>query len=875
MVFLLIFLISALSTSMNIGCKDPSCLSCNSSLLNYLNKSCLVQCPTGFTPDANNTACVAGSSQSLFSLPFISSLSFTDSSIGDFSSPLGRPFNDPSRASPIPTMYQGFYFAQTSSLYSKVNYAIAPDFTLRITMMILSPGVIFEVKNTTNTIVQITANPNGRLYLFLTLTDITTELENLASVNTAWTAQQWVSFYFLIVQNNGSVTISISATSQTFPNYEFRVNSCPLTWTFGFSSSSFSGFISEAFGDNSIISSYSANTQNLVYCGFNQYISNGVCHSCDPSFATWPWCVRSSPVLCYSWQCGACSGFGYPQCSSCTNGLLAPDCSLTPNCQIGTTAACSQCISGFSLVNGLCLSTIYKYNPATLTVPVVSVVFNTIEEAYGGVFTSGLNSSTWAPFNDPDVDDPFPAASRGLYFDGFNDFLFAPSVTALNANFSTASWIYNFDGYNFYASNGMFSACPGGYARLQLMNSQDRYTFTTAVAGGSSHVWVFMAYVVCYQNSMTTITMVVNLQTTVVLSQSFFAFYDSSQGFYLGRLGTDYYNGFMYSFTLWQSAISDFSTEYNVCGSGQANTCLWSCGIGTYFDGSRYSPCNSSCISGCYRGSDCNLCASPLCSNCSSIAGSCTSCVAGATLSNGLCSCGGNSSDFSCVLGKNCAAGTGFNCTQCASSSFTLIGGLCLYPPYGFNQTLSTPVVDIVFDTFTQYYAGIFQSGNNPNTWPPYHNPEPDDPVPNFQRGLYFDGTNMFLYSNQLGALNANFSIAFWHYNLGQTFVVFCKAKVLHHIGIVDLMLSNSQITIKTYNTNFNVARVAWAFIAYSVSFVSDTTTVTFTYYASPVLVLSVKGFAFYDIPDSTYIGLCPQGSFNGYITHSLYGRLR
>ena len=82
-------------------------------------------------------------------------------------------------------------------------------------------------------------------------------------------------------------------------------------------------------------------------------------------------------------------------------------------------------------------------------------------------------------------------------------------------------------------------------------------------------------------------------------------------------------------------------------------------------------------------------------------------------------------------------------------------------PPYGYNSNaLSTPVLDINFGNFSQYYGGLFQSGSNASTWAPYNSPDAADPYPIKNRALYFNGLSYVL-SQTSPILNYQISLSF------------------------------------------------------------------------------------------------------------------
>ena len=202
-----------------------------------------------------------------------------------------------------------------------------------------------------------------------------------------------------------------------------------------------------------------------------------------------------------------------------------------------------------------------------------------------------------------------------------------------------------------------------------------------------------------------------------------------------------------------------------------------------------YIPSSASCVActGCAQTwpwcaiSGCTSCYSTLCTACTGFGYSyCTACSNSNTAPD-------------CVTGLHCTTGSGlFTCTTC-NSGYTLIDGLCLIPPYGYNSgALLTPVIAINFNTFEQYYGGIFQSGSSATTWGPFNSPSTDDPIPVAGRGMYFDGVSRYMASTSNVVMNYQSSVAAWVYSLSSGTPIMSTSLFLYSSN------SNAKLTLNS-----------------------------------------------------------------------------
>ena len=863
---LVLILLIAIATSSNLYCADSVCSSCTSGYL-YNTYSCLPLCPTGFTQSSNQ--CTASSSLSVFYLNFWDFGNYAATSIGSFNHPSGLSFSDSGQGSPIPTKERGFYFASTSRLKSTANWIFAPDFTLRLAIKIINDGVVFITRISDTVYTEIAASAGLLAANWYLTSNSSPSTLTTASHSMSFTYSSWFLLILSTSQSSGSFTITMNGVSTTTSGFEFRGQITPMKFYIGSSVSgiSFTGFFDEIIANNTVISTYTRKTP-YIDCLFNYFydVNTATCTQCTGCTTTWPWCARADCTTCVSPSCSACTGYFYSQCTACNNGGTAPGCSAGKNCAAWTsTYSCTSCVSTFTLIDGLCIYSPYAYNPAALSTPVFDINFETFSQYYGGVFQSGANAATYAPYNSPEADDPYPVKSRGMYFNGAG-YLVSNTNIAMNYKSTIALWLYprnaEFPWFSqFYRLAGL------NYGLFVLSSPEATWALYTFDYVYNYDVWQFNAYTIDFISDTTLITQTVGTSVTNAMTADGYAFYDTISQVWIAQLSTyTAYNylGFIYSITVWQTAIYDFSSEYNVCGSGEAAACLWSCGVTQYynaFDNSCQN-CETCCSSGCGAWGTCNQCKYASCSSCSDFNGTCTAgaseCVSGFTLSStGKCC---NSACADCY-------GPGFdNCIACSGSY--LLGQLCVNScPLGYTAgtnvcTSSTDpflvltlsqILDVVHDSVSNI---AFSTGSDTSFYPTGLD---SDPVPAMQRGYYFAGAS-FMTSAAI-YIPYNFTMVF----------------LIKHMNIGCLLAKNT-ITICTSNfVTFSIlseisavfteiVTTDWVGIGFSVSTCSTgITTVKFQYNTGEAYLLSGYNYIYQDTSSAIVLG-DSVNSFVGFI---------
>ena len=765
----------------NYQCNADPCTSCAGGLHLYNSTSCVTTCPTGFTSAVGVCTCTAPCTPNIFSVQFYQHLDFTTNTIPGFTSSLVTYFSDQTRLSPIPTKDRGFYFDVTSSIASTASLVVGPDFSLTLVFRVsdctlVGNCLILSITDPTQ-FLKIEVN-SGQLISTWTLAPSSSGIPStLAIVTTDFEFDQWQRVIFGSSQADGHVTLShtylqtyeYATTFTTINSYEF-LNQGSAVFTFGSTTStSFKGFLYDSIANNYVVTTYSTSLF-LIDCKYNEYYLNPQCLPCDASCPLWPWCTHAGVCpattsgACYSKSCLTCSGYQYSQCLTCSNGNAPGACDCWKFCLTclsgmasDNTFTCLTCDPRYTLIDGLCIYTPYNWN---IVDPAISLTFNTFEQYYDNLFQSGYDGSTYAPYHNPDNDDPYPAVSRGLYFPAY---AILKSISKISMSIQNTFLIWAMpegQGFNFWNSPSMLLFGTGSGSYLLT----DSYTWTrfNTYTVSSTSSWTFYSFIHSYSAGVTTITILLNNSPFSTTTVNGYALYDISTIIYI--IG----EGFLYSLNAYNSAISNPTAEYqnSACGTGGVGTCLMNCEFNQYYDGTSCESCDSGCTSGCVQGGGCSFCASPNCLVCSGFgAGDCTS------TSNSTCGVVWVDGTYNnCCNGacESCDGPFDYSCTVCAAGKLVL-GSICVSEcpdqtyQYGMScQAGNDPVADFTFDTIYAVYQDTLHgmnltTGNSTNIYPELL---PSDPIPATSRGLYFTLTS-YMTSTPVH-LSTNFTIIFW-----------------------------------------------------------------------------------------------------------------
>ena len=439
--------------------------------------------------------------------------------------------------------------------------------------------------------------------------------------------------------------------------------------------------------------------------------------------------------------------------------------------------ACSSCNNPYVLYDNLCLSNcptgaIFDGNSNACIIQtslVFIIIFNKIVLSNGNGFTAGSNSTNAYPIFD--INDPIPAYNRGYYFKS-NSSITSSNKYIIGPSFSIAIWI-NLESYGYIYSK-QFDLMHN----LQLnYHSPMSFKFFTEFGSKtmsywtmrSAHSWKYIQIESWYDDISITsyLKVFVNTSLTKWLSIEF-DFYDDllDSNFIIGSNTNNGFTGFLYSMEVYNAAnvLSMYSTSCNGRSQCPSSTAvLGLCNI-TQLENSC-TECNQSCINGCIRSTDCNLCQDPLCYSCHKFNDSCDQCTLNAKkLETGLCQC-----NTAYVLGSSneCCDSTCLTCNgQLASNCLSCIVRVLFTPINRCVYALACPTApnkpstaipndntcklqtEKVFYTNlvalqTPFYDTITSieiiAGDGTAFYPNYSTL---DPIPAIGRGYYFNNTS-------------------------------------------------------------------------------------------------------------------------------------
>ena len=340
----------------------------------------------------------------MFSINFSSYKSLKDTNIGIFNAPTSSFYNS-SELEPLPTVDRGFFFSSTSYLYN-THLVPAPDFTLKIWVKVISPGIIFGISD--GYLYYKLEAFNQKIYSNIRLCESSSDCPPVyKNYSTVPLLSRW---YHILVINEFSYTgitqrIGLDNNSALVISWENVENS--LGWyNKNFVTNighSFVGFIYSISLINGLDYEYLPFV-NPPNCINNQYWDGGSCYNCNSSCSTWPWCVRGGDcsycsnnlqTSCYGYldsqYNGTYTNCGNPHCVECYNNVC-------------TRANDTLFIMRLKFPNGSYFDSIDSY-----------YLIDMLNTSVSYYLQSGANDTT-DYFNSPDADDYVPVALRGFYF---------------------------------------------------------------------------------------------------------------------------------------------------------------------------------------------------------------------------------------------------------------------------------------------------------------------------------------------------------------------------------------------------------------------------------------------------------------------------
>ena len=716
----------------NLFCGSSPCSSCLQGYA-YKNISCVPLCPTGFTLSSGN--CVQTQNPPrIFNLEFDYFTDLSASCIDQFCHPLNKSFIDSNRFSPIPTLMKGFYFEPTSGLKSSYSSIPGPDFSYGIYIRTFSPGSIFQILEESKVYFSlITSQDEFVIRVLLTSSDNSDFYYEQRGLNN----NIWTQIRFNIKSYENLIRLYSSLFDFYYlKNHEFRAQVPNLQFIYGsLNNAGFKGFIFKSSAENYVIFIIYFNYP--LYCKSDSPFYYGTCTNCKETCNTWPQCNYYNCNYCFSNKCLNCTGLAPGDCVTCSDPNLEM-CLDSLNCDQGTLFNCLSCTQGHILVSRLCIL------PLTFQ-PLLNIKFDRFSKLYGGIFQNGKNETTYAPYNNPEDDDPIPLHSRGLYFNNYR-YLISKEDINLNVSFSIFLW------YRTSSTTAVIS-----YANSKLLNGADSYIKLSNSARSKqisipsvcfSDNWNLIGMIVEYSNKVTDVK--VYCTNKIIGQVSTKGYYFNSPNMTLVIQASERVGLYVYQLVISQYAVDGFTNEVDICGNGNSASCL-STLLVSYYNNTRYKAatlCEANCTRGCRYWGTCNQCSNILCESCESYNDTCNvnesfnPCVEGFELSVDRTTC--------CY--PFCATCKGQNPTDCLNCrpDYLLLGNECLEDcPLGYTLNNSNCIrvsnilisfeLDMILDNFTTTNNVKFYTGNDFMFYPEAGT---NDPIPAKNRGYYFNGTS-------------------------------------------------------------------------------------------------------------------------------------
>ncbi|CAG9321678.1 unnamed protein product [Blepharisma stoltei] len=768
----LFLIIKVVSTScpLDYGLITSSCFGCfpPKKLLN--DKICVSNCPSSSfeipSCDGLSAACSPHTGE-IFSLAFSKTYNLTSNSIGRFTNFRNLPYSNSLGRTPLPYSERGFYFLPKSQMSSEYHYIPSVEFTLNLWIWAQENGQILNIEDNIDRYLKF-ESVNGKYRVTLAAKN---SYRNGESSRIAFISEGYPKgWHSLTVQYNQidcetvEMTTKINGitSSNQFFGYETGFDGENSLWTLGQTrnENSFRGFIYWLEARNDLFIEF-PEFENRLECNFGSFW-NG--KKCEKYKSPWPHLANSTSDMgrsltnCfYGCLCSTSTGL-YTDCTACdyTNFYMS----------VGSPIICvDYCPTGY-LDNGDGTCAWYSDLATSLDLNSGSVSLKK-----SGSWKYGASQSNNMP--NYDANDPYPALQRGYYF-ASNSIANTTAGIVISPYFTMNFWVKATASGTFMSqgnSMGKIIVNSDGTATLTLkMHDSSTASVNSDKIVGSWHNLVFVGQANA-NGSYQLLSYVDGVQSnTASFSNKAYiddSYHDSSQSIQLGD-PTSGFNGFIASFYLYNSNDPKYiSANYTTSGCvgtcsacSQSLQCLSECALNTYPP--SCTSCLSSCTKGCVDGQTCTLCQDSPCTTCASYTGSCTACVASATVSSGHCSCNSglnwSSSSLSCTSGPVCPSSCStctdsLTCTGCSLSLYLIQGTCQSFCPTGYKISGSSCNLDglngFIFNLMPHGISDIVNdlqssipvvTGSSSDFYPNYKS---DDPYAAISRGYYFSGSSI------------------------------------------------------------------------------------------------------------------------------------
>ena len=533
------------------------------------------------------------------------------------------------------------------------------------------------------------------------------------------------------------------------------------------------------------------------------FCSNMLCTQCTDFFSA---CTPDASIACISPTVlsGSQTTCCHPSCLECYES---------------NSYQCTSCVSGEFLLSQICVTQCpIGYlgdggNCVLITTEIVNFSIQGFKITGDDYFTTA-NSGQYYPVTG--LGQALPALNRGYYFTSTTSM--ASDAILLSYNLTFVLWIKQMQ--------------PGIILQKNLMHLTSNSTNITFTYSSSIKVgfpgfpntdWNLLSLQYS-SNMVSSFTVGISYPpgNYTVQSPGTYMMIDSTSSLILGDASASF-TGFIYSFQIYNTLPTTITSSLLQCNSTILSNCLWDCDIGYYWSTPSCVLCKTGCTEGCIGETYCNLCADPICYDCSDFYAVCSQCKSNAAIVGSSCECnGGYYWDIDlevCAVCSNvcltCSGPNTYDCTSCANSLF-LLAQICVdICPIGYQEVSGNcvltvnEVVDFTITGFTISGDNYFTTANSIEHYPVSITSQP---LPALNRGYYFSSTTTM--SSDTILLSYNLTFVLWIKQL-QPGIILQKDSMYLKSSISSIVFTYSTLITASFpgmpNTHWNLLSLKYS----------------------------------------------------------------
>ena len=610
MLFLVVYYVFA---SSNTNCIDNSCTLCAPGFFNYKN-SCLSICPSGYT--SSSMDCIQSESLTFINEDFTGFLLFSEPRLDSAFKPFPREISDSvGISSPVQTRDRGAYFSSRSGLVSSRLLVPGPDLTILLTIRVLTPGKILHVLVNSLAVLIIECDTD---LVKVTLMYEEDSAKRSLLISAPAVIGEWNKIVFCLSQTHEGLTAQLQNSHFYVDSGEFKSQSTSTAWQLGNSGHSFGGFLAKISCTNEAIL---VPTEVILYnsCGVNEYY-NPIIDECTESHCeNDTWSISKNCEINDLENCIESVGFTEDLCKKCNNGAEDGKCGCgfrCVSCINDDPYQCDTCESGLHSNGGLCVYPCFNCN-VTSILHIYEFSFKEFIPGSFHGFSSGRNTSSFQPFNNPESDDPIPSAYRGYYFNGSQ--FFRSEMFHISTRGAFAIWIKPENDGCIWCSQFLqiYSSLRLGAIFSNRLLSLFYFSGEITILDSWSFITVSIDY--SLDPAITTIISGVNNDISQKISGNLLL-HDISGVVGIGyhpKTTKEHFKGFLYYLKYWWGVVPQkFVQELESFTPSPQN----SCNFNEFYniDLNKCSDCHPACKDGCHTFASCSFCAELDCDYCSS-----------------------------------------------------------------------------------------------------------------------------------------------------------------------------------------------------------------------------------------------------------------